>query len=66
MPRKKTQSVTESMQILFTVMQTDKKPLAYIERELMKQREKLDCTDIPDAEIVRYCIHKAYKAMGGK
>lgn len=66
MARKKTQSITESLQVLFTVLRTDKKPLAFIERELMKQREKTDCTDIPDAEIIRHCVHKAYKAMGGK
>lgn len=61
MAKRKSQSITQSPKVMFTVTPEDREALAYFERKLMMQNNVKDCTSIPDASIIRFCINLAYK-----
>jgi hypothetical protein len=60
MPRVKTKSIQTSPRILFTIKSGDVTPLKFYEDKMSNESGR-DILEIPDAEIIRHAIHRAYQ-----
>lgn len=62
MAKRKKESITQALIIMYTPQQEDKEALAYFEHKLMEVNGLKDCCSVSNAAILRHCIMIAYAA----
>lgn len=62
MAKRKKESITQALIIMYTPQQEDKEALAYFEHKLMEANGLKDCCSVSNAQILRHCIMMAYTA----
>ncbi len=61
----KKQNLSEMSKFLFTILDTDRAPIAYMEAHIAKEARLKDTMELRNADIIRYCIHNTYNRLSG-
>lgn len=61
----KKQNLSEMKKYLFTILDTDRAPIAYMESHIASETGLNDTRLLRNADIIRYCIHNTYNRLSG-